>query len=109
MALNHVVRRFCSVQRSSWLRANVPEIRIPIAPLSTSSFGLPAKNCGTDTCSSLLYDRFNVQNHARRHFHVGQWLAAGTKREILSRGQMAASMPKLDEGTEGEKLADLNV
>jgi len=51
----------------------------------------------------------NPEHHARRHFHSNQSLHAGTKREILSRGEMAASMPKVDEGTEGEKILDLNL
>lgn len=60
------------------------------------------KDCNVCTPISL-------EHHARRHFHSNQSLHAGTKREILSRGEMAASMPKVDEGTEGEKILDLNL
>nr|CAG4646588.1 EOG090X0DZ9 [Macrothrix elegans] len=44
-------------------------------------------------------------DHARRHFHACNSLL---KREDLSRKQMALSMPKQDDGTLGENLADFN-
>jgi len=51
---------------------------------------------------------FHAESHARRHFHSSQSLAS-SKRDLLSRGDMARSMPKLDEGTQGEKISDLNL
>nr|CAG4642057.1 EOG090X0DZ9 [Eurycercus lamellatus] len=50
----------------------------------------------------------NLADHARRHFHSASALQDSKKYE-LSRGQMLASLPKEDDGTEGEKIADYSL
>nr|CAG4647419.1 EOG090X0DZ9 [Megafenestra aurita] len=50
-----------------------------------------------------LDSAISTVDHARRHFHS---TPAFHKRDDLSRGQMVASMPKVDEGTMGEGLID---
>ena len=58
----------------------------------------------------LTKSRFDIGSgtstvcHARRHF---QTCSVDLKRHDFSRGEMAASMPKIDEGTQGEHLVDV--
>lgn len=104
MALKNLARRaFWSLpssfsRHSSGLDARIISNRISVNWLSSQSDKWWPKNqLDLDNGTSTV-------DHARRHF---QTCATRLKKGDLSRAQMVASMPKLDEGTQGEKLFDV--
>jgi hypothetical protein len=104
MALKNFVRRAFWTLPSSFSRhssgqnARIVSNCISVNLLSSHSYKWSAKN------RLELVNGTSTVDHARRHF---QTCATCLKKDDLSRGQMAASMPKQDEGTQGEKMLDV--
>lgn len=103
MALKNFARRAFWTLPSSFSRhssghdARIICNRISVNWLSSQSEKWSTKN-------RLDLNGTSTVDHARRHFHT---CATRLKKDDLSRAQMAASMPKQDEGTQGENMLDV--
>nr|CAH0110497.1 unnamed protein product [Daphnia galeata] len=103
MALQNFARRAFWTLPSSFSRhssghdARIICNRISVNWLSSQSEKWSTKN-------RLDLNGTSTVDHARRHFHT---CATRLKKDDLSRAQMAASMPKQDEGTQGENMLDV--
>ncbi|KAK4007839.1 hypothetical protein OUZ56_012990 [Daphnia magna] len=86
------------LRQSNVLGTRIISNRISVPCLSSHSDKLWLKNrLDLDNGKSTV-------GHARRHF---QTCVSRCKKDDLSRAQMVASMPKLDEGTQGENMQDV--
>lgn len=104
MALkNFAWRSFWTLPGSFSRSLNGPDSRIISNRISVASLSSQSEKWWTKSRLDLDNATSTV-DHARRHF---QTCSASLKRDDLSRGQMVASMPKLDEGTLGEHLVDV--
>ena len=100
MALkNFAWRSFWTLPGSVSRNLNGPDARIISSPISVASLSSSSEKWWIKNL-----DNASTVDHARRHF---QTCSARLKRDDLSRAQMVASMPKVDEGTLGEHLADV--
>lgn len=104
MALQNFARRSFWTLSSSLSRSlNGPESRIISNKISVANFSAVVEKWSAQNRLELD-SAISTVDHARRHFHS---TPAFHKRDDLSRGQMVASMPKVDEGTMGEGLIDV--